>query len=501
MAWGSAFQQLHGYAMGAFMAMVNASPALGAEMFLLSWEFTKLAMVLGNDLAPYLEDVRILIGKLTNWIAGLPEPIREWIVLTIALTVVLTFLAIALLAVVTAGAPVILTILVIAASIAVAILITKHLLKVWDDLSTKIKILISVWLLLMGPLGWMILTIILLVKHMDELKAVIQIVKDALGKFSDVVSSKWSKITTILTDAISEIIGIFEGLSDIWSNLPTFLTDAISEIIGVFAGLIAWIRDTFMSFWNKIFGNSEFSDAVLSAYNEVKDIIQDIIGLFDDIIKKAISFMADFLANFGLADEFVAIKDTISDAVDDIIGFFSNIKTEAQAMIDIVESIWSGDIGIKEGIVAIGTGLLNTFSTLAEGVINVPFNAIDKFLNTIHDVKISISKWSVQPFQWVRGFGQDIIDLPSFGTGIANVPFDMIGQIHKEEMIIPAPEARQIRAGRGAGGLTLSMQVIFEEGAIGSIRDDSDIDTILEGIEDRVMIRIAGDLKRLVGPI
>ena len=48
------------------------------------------------------------------------------------------------------------------------------------------------------------------------------------------------------------------------------------------------------------------------------------------------------------------------------------------------------------------------------------------------------------------GFLNDII--PSFAVGADNIPHDMVANIHKGEMIIPAVQANAIRNGGGAGG-------------------------------------------------
>jgi hypothetical protein len=50
----------------------------------------------------------------------------------------------------------------------------------------------------------------------------------------------------------------------------------------------------------------------------------------------------------------------------------------------------------------------------------------------------------------IGGFFKDI--LPSFDVGSYNLPKDMIAQVHKGEMIIPAAQAQQIRSGGGMGG-------------------------------------------------
>jgi hypothetical protein len=49
----------------------------------------------------------------------------------------------------------------------------------------------------------------------------------------------------------------------------------------------------------------------------------------------------------------------------------------------------------------------------------------------------------------VSAFGGD---LPSFAVGAWSLPSDMIAQVHKGEMIVPAYAAEAMRAGAGGGG-------------------------------------------------
>ena len=51
-----------------------------------------------------------------------------------------------------------------------------------------------------------------------------------------------------------------------------------------------------------------------------------------------------------------------------------------------------------------------------------------------------------------------LFNLPKFASGIDNVPRDMVAQIHKGEMVIPAAQASNIRQGKG-GGLNLSVSI------------------------------------------
>jgi hypothetical protein len=62
--------------------------------------------------------------------------------------------------------------------------------------------------------------------------------------------------------------------------------------------------------------------------------------------------------------------------------------------------------------------------------------------------------------------------LPSFDTGTFRVPNDMIANIHKGEMIIPAREAEQIRSGGMMGGVSIVQNVTIGNGVGSNVREE-----------------------------
>ena len=68
--------------------------------------------------------------------------------------------------------------------------------------------------------------------------------------------------------------------------------------------------------------------------------------------------------------------------------------------------------------------------------------------------------------------------LPSFATGAWSLPADMIAQVHRGEMIVPAGPAAQIRDAAGAsGGVHVHHQTHFTVNAM----DSRDVDRFLRG--------------------
>lgn len=62
--------------------------------------------------------------------------------------------------------------------------------------------------------------------------------------------------------------------------------------------------------------------------------------------------------------------------------------------------------------------------------------------------------------------------LPSFDVGSYNVPSDMVANIHKGEMIVPAKEAAQIRAGGSGGGVTVMQTINIGENVSMAVRQE-----------------------------
>jgi hypothetical protein len=61
--------------------------------------------------------------------------------------------------------------------------------------------------------------------------------------------------------------------------------------------------------------------------------------------------------------------------------------------------------------------------------------------------------------------------LPSFDIGSYNVPSDMVANVHKGEMIIPASQAAQIRSG-GFGGASIVQNITIGDNVSASVRQE-----------------------------
>lgn len=88
--------------------------------------------------------------------------------------------------------------------------------------------------------------------------------------------------------------------------------------------------------------------------------------------------------------------------------------------------------------------------------------------------------------------------LPSFAVGTTRVPRDMVAQIHKDEMVIPARQADAIRS-RGGGGGGLSVQIIDQRVNAPPI-DKEEVDgTIRFIVRDEIRQQVPGAVRRQLG--
>ena len=83
--------------------------------------------------------------------------------------------------------------------------------------------------------------------------------------------------------------------------------------------------------------------------------------------------------------------------------------------------------------------------------------------------------------------------LPSFDAGAWSLPADMVAQVHRGEMIVPAAPAQAMRdaAGRGGGGATVNHQTHFHVAAM----DARDVSRFLRG-NGKAVLRSINDSVR-----
>ena len=166
--------------------------------------------------------------------------------------------------------------------------------------------------------------------------------------------------------------------------------------IGLIITAIAALVAAFVVLWNK-------SDAFREFWIGLWDSIQETVG-------DAIDWISNLWTNLvnGAKDAWQAIKDTFGSIAD---WFKDKFSKAWQAVKDIFSTGGKIFDGIKEGIVDAFKTVVNGIIRGINKVIAIPFKAINKVLDKIHDIEIA----GITPFDWVSTF--DVPKIPELARG------------------------------------------------------------------------------------
>ena len=153
----------------------------------------------------------------------------------------------------------------------------------------------------------------------------------------------------------------------------------IGLVVTAIAGLVA----AFVVLWNK-------SDAFKQFWLDLWDSIQETVGDAIDWIVKLWDKLTD-----GAKNAWQAIKDTFGGIAD---WFKDKFSKAWQAVKDIFSTGGKIFDGIKEGIVSAFKTVVNGIIRGINKVVAIPFNAINKVLDKIHDIEIA----GISPFDWIH---------------------------------------------------------------------------------------------------
>ena len=166
--------------------------------------------------------------------------------------------------------------------------------------------------------------------------------------------------------------------------------------IGLVVTAIAALVAAFIVLWNK-------SDKFREFWIDLWDSIQETVGDAIDWISNLWVNLAD-----GAKNAWQAIKDTFGSIAD---WFKDKFSKAWQAVKDIFSTGGKIFDGIKEGIVDAFKTVVNGIIRGINKVIAIPFKAINKVLDKIHDIEIA----GITPFDWVSTF--DVPKIPELARG------------------------------------------------------------------------------------
>lgn len=248
------------------MDMGRASPLLASSMAMINWQMEEIGMVVGDAIAPAFEVVVDLLQSLIDWWYNLDEGLKESITIGMQVAFMLGVVAAAWVFLNSSMFPIIAIIVAIVAGVAI-------LIEIWKIFGDDI----------------------------------IAIVEKAFGFITGIIDGFLQWIDKLFDDPLGAIIEAFTG----WY---TFLVDAAKIgwdlVKGAFDAFLTWLGDLFEDV--PILGG--FVDLLQSAWDNIKRIIDGIIGVFDSLIK--------FLTGETSLSEFVS---EIINSIGDIVGGLINL--------------------------------------------------------------------------------------------------------------------------------------------------------------------------------
>lgn len=235
--------------------------------------------------------------------------------------------------------------------------------------------------------------------------------------FTELFTSIWNTISSVFEVIIGLVSGCVESIKIIWG----IITDWFSE------NIITPIAEFFTGLWECISGAAQI------AWDFIAGIWETVSTWFSEKIIEPISSFFEEMWN-KLKDGASKAWEGIKNIFSNVTNWFKNVFTNAWNGVKNVFST-GGKIfsGIKEGIE-------NTFKTVVNGiirginkVISVPFNAINKVLNTIKNKKIA----GITPFGGLPTISVPQIPELERGIGLAEKGKQYLLEGNGNEAVIP----------------------------------------------------------------
>ena len=284
-------------------------------------------------------------------------------------------------------------------------------------------------------------------------KTLFEALGNAIGGIGVLIGNFVAALGVMIVDYFKQYINIEEG--DSWLDIGDKIIGGILKgILNALASIGTWIWDNiFIPLWEGIknaFGIHSPStkmieigldliaglkEGLLGIWESIKNIF---INLGTNIVNKFTEIWNNIKSVFSIEKfktHFTQVLDGIKSVFKKIPEWFKDKFTTAWTNVKNVFSS-GGKIfsGIKEGIASTFKTIVNKLISGINKVISVPFNAINKMLNKIHDIEIL----GVEPFKklWSRD-PLKVPQIPSLDVGTNYVPNDQLAMIHQGEAIIP----------------------------------------------------------------
>ena len=262
--------------------------------------------------------------------------------------------------------------------------------------------------LVVAAIAALIAGIVLLVKNWDT-------VKEAGAACWEAIQNAWDSASEWFNTTIIEPIKNF--FSDLWEGIKEAAQVAWDKIKEVWTVVSTWfnenvitpIKDFFTGLWDGV------TEGASTAWDKIKEVWNVVSGWFNNKVvqpvKNFFSGMWDGVKD-GAGKAWEGIKNVFSPVVD----WFKDKFTKAWTAVKNVFST-GGKVfdGIKDGIVSAFKTVVNAIIKGINKVIAIPFDSINKILNSIRD----LSFLGISPFTWIPYNALPVPKIPTLETGIA----------------------------------------------------------------------------------
>lgn len=236
----------------------------------------------------------------------------------------------------------------------------------------------------------------------EFLTAIVEAIPEILPELIEAIPQILDTITTILIDnyplMVDACLKLWNAIFEAIPNILPVLAKKLPELVGQIVRMLIELAPVLLEGAVKLF--MALVQALPEIYDELNDALLDLVeSIYDNLvvpINNVVMRAWDGIVE-GAKNAWEGIKSVFA-AVGQ---FFGNVFSDAWERVKEVFST-GGKIfaGIKEGIVEAFKSIVNAIIRGINAVVAVPFETINKMLNTIHDVDIL----GIKPFAdlWER---------------------------------------------------------------------------------------------------
>ncbi|HSW41803.1 MAG TPA: hypothetical protein VLM76_04780, partial [Patescibacteria group bacterium] len=218
-------------------------------------------------------------------------------------------------------------------------------------------------------------------------------------------------------------------------------------IVGQIAEFVGSILDAITDFLGplgEVFGRAFGAavEAVAGAVGQIGGLVGSVAGQFVALGGRIVAIVAGFIGQ--VVGFYLSIPGRIGGLVGTIGGQFVALGGRIVAIVaGFIGQVVGFFLALPGQVIGVGAEIVRG---IIRGMAALPGQLLDAVAGAFRSLNIRIGPFHISA-AGIR------IELPSFATGVRDVPADMLAILHRGEMVVPAVEAAAVRAGAGIGGL------------------------------------------------